>query len=57
MINFDRGKFTRSKDSYEKIMNDYQNIIVDDFYIMSFMNIFHYKNFDLNNFYKVWSSK
>ena len=57
MINFDRGKFIRSKDSYEKIMNDYQNIIVDDFYIMSFMNIFHYKNFDLNNFYKVWSSK
>ena len=57
MINFDRGKFIRSKDSYKKIMNDYQNIIVDDFYIMSFMNIFHYKNFDLNNLYKIWSSK
>ena len=54
MIYFDRGKFIRSALMYEKLMKDYESIIIDDFYKMSFKNIFHYKNFQLPALYKEW---
>lgn len=54
IIQYDRGKFIRSKSEYEIIMNKFDSFIVDDFYKMSFKTIFHYKNFKLNNLYKVW---
>jgi len=54
MIYFDRGKFIRSALMYEKLMKDYDSIIIDDFYKMSFKNIFHYKNFQLPALYKEW---
>ena len=54
MINMDRGKFIRTDGEYKKLMNDFEEMIVDDFYIMSFMNIFHYKNFDLKEYYNTW---
>ena len=54
MIQYDRGKFIRSKSEYEIVMNKFDSFIVDDFYKMSFKTIFHYKNFKLNNLYKVW---
>ena len=50
MINMDRGKFIRTDREYKKLMNNFEEMIVDDFYIMSFMNIFHYKNFDLKEY-------
>jgi len=54
MIQYDRGKFIRSKSEYKIVMNKFDSFIVDDFYKMSFKTIFHYKNFNLNNLYKVW---
>jgi hypothetical protein len=54
MINMDRGKFIRTDREYKKLMNNFEEMIVDDFYIMSFMNIFHYKNFDLKEYYNTW---
>ena len=54
MIYFDRGQFIRSSLMYEKLMKDYESIIIDDFYKMSFKNIFHYKNFQLPALYKEW---
>jgi len=54
MINMDRGKFIRTDIEYNKLMNDFEEMIVDDFYVMSFMNIFHYKNFDLKEYYNFW---
>jgi len=54
MIQYDRGKFIRSKSEYKIVMNKFDSFIVDDFYKMSFKTIFHYKNFNLNSLYKVW---
>ena len=54
MIMLDRGKFIRNKSQYEKIMKGYKTIIIDDFYQMSFKNVFHFKNFNLTNLYKTW---
>ena len=54
MIQNDRGKFIRSPDQYSVLMNDFKNLIVDDFYIMSFKNIFHYKKLNLEKFYNTW---
>ena len=47
MIKFDRGKYIRTRKEYENLMTNYNNFIIDDFYKMSFKNVFHYKNFDL----------
>ena len=44
MIFFDRGKFIRKKDEYKKLMSNYDQFVVDDFYKMSFQNVFHFKN-------------
>ena len=56
MIYFDRGKFIRSKKNYEKLMKEYDTFIIDDFYTMSFLNIFHYRNFKLKDYYFKWRS-
>ena len=54
MIYFDRGKYIRSKNEYHKLMKGFNSIIIDDFYKMSFKNIFHYRNFNLRKYYKNW---
>ena len=56
MIFFDRGKFIRNKSEYKNIMGNYESVIIDDFYQMSFQNMFHYKNFNLIKFYKKWKN-
>ena len=56
MIYFDRGKFIRNKKNYKKLMGKYYNFIIDDFYTMSFLNIFHYRNFKLKDYYYSWKS-
>ena len=45
MIKFDRGKFIRNKDDYSNLMTSSKNIILDDFYKMSFKQILHYRKF------------
>jgi hypothetical protein len=57
MIKFDRGKFIKDKVSLSKMMINYKHLIIDDFYKMSFQNIFHYRNLDLIKLYKEWSHK
>ena len=54
MIKFDRGKFIRNKIQYAELMNSYESFIINDFYKMDFENIFHYKNFNLKEFYHNW---
>ena len=56
MIKFDRGKFIRNKDDYSNLMTSSKNIILDDFYKMSFKQILHYRNFELNDFYLKWKN-
>ena len=56
MINLDRGKFIREKNEYKKIMKNHQSFITDDFYKMSFLNIFHFRNIKLQNYYSKWKS-
>ena len=56
MINLDRGKFIRKKNEYKKIMKIHSSFITDDFYKMSFLNIFHYRNIKLKNLYSMWKS-
>lgn len=57
MIKLDRGKFIRDKIGYKKVMKKFNSLIVEGFYIMSFQNIFHYKNFNLKKLYKKWNNK
>ena len=57
MIKMDRGKFIRDKFSYSELMKPFDSFIIDDFYKMNFENIFHYKNFNLKEFYKNWKQK
>ena len=54
MIKLDRGKFIRNKIQYAELMNSYESFIINDFYKMDFENIFHYKNFNLKEFYHNW---
>ena len=54
MINFDRGKFIREKEQYKKVMTNHNSFITDDFYKMSFLNIFHFRNINLKKFYFKW---
>ena len=54
MIFFDRGKFIRNKDEYSSLMSDYNQFVTDDFYQMSFQNVFHFKNIDIINLYTSW---
>ena len=57
MIMLDRGKFIRNKLEYAELMDSFNSFIIDDFYRMKFENIFHYKNFDLKEFYHNWKKE
>ena len=54
MIKNDRGKFIRNPQQYKNIMSSFNSLIIDDFYIMSFKNIFHFKNINLEKLYNEW---
>ena len=56
MISLDRGKYIREQNDYINLMNSCDSVIIDDFYKMSFKQIFHYKNLDIKNLYKEWKS-
>jgi trans-aconitate methyltransferase len=56
MIFFDRGKFIRKNQEYKVLMSRYDQLIVDDFYQMSFQNIFHYMNINIPKLYEDWKS-
>lgn len=56
MINFDRGDFIRNTNEYKILMKRFDTLITDDFFIMSFKLIFHYKNIDLEKIYKNWKN-
>ena len=56
MIAFDRGKFIRTDLEFKKLMKNFNQFIVDDFYQMSFQNVFHYKNIDIPQLYKTWKN-
>ena len=56
MINFDRGDFIRNTSKYKILMKRFDSLITDDFFVMSFKLIFHYKNMDLKNIYKNWKN-
>ena len=57
MIKLDRGKFIRDKFHYAELMKPFESFIVNDFYKMNFENIFHYKNFNLKEFYRNWKQE
>ena len=54
MIFFDRGKFIRRKEEYNSLMQNYEQFITDDFYQMSFQNVFHFKNINILKLYNSW---
>ena len=56
MIDFDRGDFIRDSNKYKILMKKFDSLITDDFFIMSFKLIFHYKNIDLEKIYKNWKN-
>ncbi len=56
MIFFDRGKFIRNENGFQKVMTNFEKFIVDDFYQMSFQNIFHYNNLDIPKLYNNWKN-
>ncbi len=54
MINLDRGKYIREQEKYSKLMTSCNNVIIDDFYKMSFKQIFHFKNLEVEELYSEW---
>lgn len=56
MLYFDRGKYIRNQNQYKNLMKNFDQFIIDDFYKMSFQNIFHNRNFDLNKLYYEWKN-
>ena len=38
-------------------MFNYNQFIIDDFYRMSFQNVFHSKNMNISNLYGAWKNK
>ena len=54
MLYFDRGKFIRNQDQYKNLMKNFDQFIIDDFYKMSFQNVFHYKNINILGLYNNW---
>jgi hypothetical protein len=56
MIFFDRGKYIRNRNGFHKIMPTYKQFIIDDFYQMSFQNIFHYNNINIPELYNNWKN-
>ena len=53
----DEEKAEKKKEHYKKIMFNYNQFIIDDFYRMSFQNVFHYKNMNISNLYGAWKDK
>ena len=43
MITLDRGKYIRTKQKYKKILKNFNSMETNDFFIMSFLLIFHFK--------------
>ena len=56
MIDFDRGDFIRDSNKYKILMKKFDSLITDDFFVMSFKLIFHYKNIDLVKIYRDWKN-
>ena len=54
MINFDRGKYIREQEKYSELMTSCNNVIIDDFYKMSFKQIFHFKKLKIEQLYSEW---
>ena len=54
MIFFDRGRFIRKQEKYSKLMQGCNNVIIDDFYKMSFKQIFHFRNLEIEELYSEW---
>ena len=57
MINLDRGKYIRTKQKYKKILKNFNSMETNDFFIMSFLLIFHFKQIDLKKYYIKWKAK
>ena len=55
MIFFDRGRFIRKQEKYSKLMQGCNNVIIDDFYKMSFKQIFHFRNLEIEELYSEWN--
>tara|TARA_B100001057_G_scaffold467434_1_gene525573 strand:+ start:794 stop:1432 length:639 start_codon:yes stop_codon:yes gene_type:complete len=56
MINYDRGEFIRDVNKYKILMKKFDSLITDDFFIMSFKLIFHFRNIDLEKLYRNWKN-
>lgn len=54
MLYFDRGKYIRNQNQYKNLMKNFDQFIIDDFYKMSFQNVFHYKNINILGLYNNW---
>ena len=57
MINLDRGKYIRTKQKYKKILKNFKSMETNDFFLMSFLLIFHFKQIDLKKYYIKWKAK
>ena len=57
MINLDRGKYIRTKKKYKKILKNFSRMETNDFFIMSFLLIFHFKKINLKKYYIQWKTK
>jgi len=57
MIKYDRGKYIRDKQEYEKLLRPFNQYIIDDFYKMSFKSVFHFKNLSIPGFYEDWKKE
>ena len=54
MIKYDRGKFIRTENKYRILLKNFKSYVIDDFFLMNFLLVFHYKNLDLKKFYLNW---
>ena len=57
MITLDRGKYIRTKQKYKKILKNFKSMETNDFFLMSFLLIFHFKKIDLKKYYIEWKTK
>ena len=56
MIDFDRGEFIRNSKDYQSLLKKFNFLVTDDFFIMSFKLIFHFRNINLEKIYKNWKN-
>jgi len=57
MITLDRGKYIRTKQKYKKVLKNFNSMETNDFFLMSFLLIFHFKKIDLKKYYIEWKTK